>query len=152
LNFIPKRNDVVAAADDLRRRTLAHLPLPLERMIYLASTRDYNSGLYHHEGLASRYSEVAACEGLADCHRESFRELLSAPLEDLVGQLEAYAESTGALPSNFVTAWKDLEPYRVAVPVGTDPLAADFLFSNLKVALTIFEDRLTPRPPLAPLA
>jgi hypothetical protein len=152
LNFIHKRNDVVAAADDLRRRTLAHLPLPLERMIYLASTRDYNSGLYHHQGLAARYSEVAACEGLADCHRESFRELLSTSLEELVRQLEAYAESTGSLASNFVTAWKELEPYRVAVPVGTDPLAADFLFSNLKVALTIFENRLTPRPPLAPLA
>jgi hypothetical protein len=152
LNFTTKTNDVIAAADDLRRRTLAHLPLALERMIYLASTRDYNSGLYHHQGLALRYSEAAACEGLADCHRESFRELLSASLEDLVRQLQAYAESTGALATNFITAWKELEPYRVAIPVGTDPLAADFVFSNLKVALTIFESRLTPRSPLAPLA
>jgi hypothetical protein len=151
LNFIPKRNDVIAAGDDLRRRTLAHLPLALERMIYLASTRDYNSGLYHHQGLASRYSELAACEGLADCHRESFRELLSAPLEELVRQLQGYAESTGASTSVFITAWRELEPYRVAIPVGTDPLAADFLFSNLKLALTIFEGRPAPRP-LAPLA
>jgi hypothetical protein len=151
LNFAPKRSDVVAAADDLRRRTLTQLPLALERMIYLASMRDYNSGLYHHQGLAARYSEAAACEGLADCHRESFRELLSASLEDLVRQLHTYAESTGALASNFITAWKELEPYRVAIPVGTDPLAADFVFSNLKVALTIFEGRLAPRPPV-PLA
>lgn len=152
MNFTPKRNDVIAAGDDLRRRTLVHLPLALERMIYLASTRDYNSGLYHHQGLASRYSEEAACEGLADCHRECFRELLSASLEDLVHQVQAYAESTGALASNFIAAWKDLEPYRVAVPVGTDPLAANFVFSNLKIALTIFESHLVPQLPLVPLA
>jgi hypothetical protein len=146
-----KRSDVLAAADDLRRHTLAHLPLALERMIYLASTRDYNTGLYYHQGLASRYSEAAACEGLADCHRESFEELLSASLEDLVLQLQRYAESTGAVTSSFVTAWKELEPYRVAAPVGTDALAADFVFSNLKVALAIFEARLNQRmpPPLA---
>jgi hypothetical protein len=140
---------VLAVADDVRRRTLAHLPLALERMIYLASTRDYNNGLYYHQGLASKYSGAAACEGLADCHRESFRELLAAPLEELVQQLQAYAESSGAIASNFVTAWKELEPYRVAVPVGTDPLAADFVFSNLKVALMIFEERLNPRMPVS---
>jgi hypothetical protein len=151
LNFAPQPNDVIAAADDLRRRTLSQIPLALERMIYLASTRDYNSGLYHHQGLASRYSEMAACEGLADCHRESFHELLLAPLEELVWQLQVYAESTGALTSAFITAWKELQPYRVAVPVGTDPLAADFVFSNLKLALTIFEDRLALQPP-GPLA
>jgi hypothetical protein len=134
VNLSSNQNDAIAAADDLRRRTLAQLPLALERLIYLASTRDYNTGLYHHEGLAQRYSDAAACEGLANCHRESFQELLSASLEELVRQLHAYAASIGA--------WKELEPYRVAVPVGTDPLAAEFVFSNLKVALTIFEHRL----------
>lgn len=142
---------MIAAADDLRRQTLSHLPLALERMIYLASTRDYNDGLYYHHGLASRYSEAAACEGLAHCHRESFHELLAASLEELVQQLQAYAESTGAIVSNFVRTWRELEPYRVAVPVGTDPLAADLVFSNLKIALVIFETRLTPQLP-APLA
>lgn len=151
MNLSSNQNDVIAAADDLRRRTLAHLPLALERLIYLASTRDYNTGLYHHEGLAQRYSEAAACEGLATCHRESFHELLSAPLEELVRQLQVYAHSLGALTSNFITSWKELEPYRVAVPVGTDPLAAEFVFSNLKVALTIFEHRLFQRFP-SPLA
>src|ERR1700677_1695728 len=146
-----KRMDVLAAADDLRRRTLVEMRQPLERLIYLASTRDYNNGLYYHQGLAARYSEVAACEGLADCHRESFRDLLAASLEELVQQLEAYAASTGAVVSSFVTAWKELEPYRVAVPVGTDPLASDFVFSNLKVALAIFEMRLNRRMS-APLA
>src|SRR5579863_6515216 len=140
-----KNMDVLAAADDLRRRTLAAMTHPLERMIYLASTRDYNSGLYYHQGLALRFSEEAACEALADCHREAFEELVDASLEELVHELEAYLESTRVAPSDFIVAWKGLEPYRVAVPVGIDSLSSELVFSNLKVALAILEARLMGR-------
>ena len=89
MNAPAKHTDVLAAADDLRRRTLADMTQPLERLIYLASTRDYNTGLYYHHGLAVRFSEEAACEALADCHREAFEELVAASLEELVYELEA---------------------------------------------------------------
>jgi hypothetical protein len=141
-----KHTDVLAAADDLRRRTLADLPQPLERLIYLASTRDYNTGLYCHHGLALRFSEEAACEALADCHREAFAELVTASLENLVYELEAYLKSTRVAAGDFIVAWKGLEPYRVAVPVGIDSLASELVFSNLKVALAILEERLMARP------
>jgi hypothetical protein len=141
-----KHKDVLAAADDLRRRTLASMAQPLERMIYLASTRDYNTGLYYHHGLALRFSEAAACEALADCHREAFGELVDASLEELVYELEAYLKSTRVAAGDFIVAWKELEPYRVAVPVGTDSLSSELVFSNLKVALAILEQRLMARP------
>ena len=73
---VSKRMDVVEAGDDLRRRTLSHIKRPLDRLIYLASTRDYNTGFYYHDGLASRFSQEVVCEALADCHRQAFRELL----------------------------------------------------------------------------
>jgi hypothetical protein len=145
MNAPAKHTDVLAAADDLRRRTLAGLTQPLERMIYLASTRDYNTGLYYHQGLALRYSEEAACEALADCHREAFAELVSASLEELVYELEAYLKSTRVAAGDFIVAWKGLEPYRVAVPVGIDSLSSELVFSNLKVALAILEQRLMAR-------
>ena len=138
--------DVMQAADDLRRRSLAGYPRPLDRLIYLASMRDYNTGLYYHDGLASRYSAEVACEAMADCHREAFRQLVANSLEELVEQLEAYMASTHTSPTDFVTAWKGLEPYRVAVPVESDPLSAQFLFSTFKVALAILESRLRPLP------
>jgi hypothetical protein len=141
-----KHMDVLAAADDLRRRTLADMPQPLGRLIYLASTRDYNTGLYYHHGLALRFSEEAACEALADCHREAFEELVAATLEDLVYELEAYLKSTRVAAGDFIVAWKGLEPYRVAVPVGIDSLSSELVFSNLKVALAILEERLMARP------
>src|SRR5271163_1901374 len=140
-----KHMDVLAAADDLRRRTLVDLTQPLERLIYLASTRDYNTGLYYHHGLALRFSEEAACEALADCHREAFEELVDASLEELVHDLEAYLESTRVAPNDFIVAWKGLEPYRVAIPVGIDSLSSELVFSNLKVALAILEARLMAR-------
>jgi hypothetical protein len=138
-----KSMDVQKAAEDVRERTLAKIPRVLDRFIYLASMRDYNTGLYHHEGLALRFSHDIACEALANCHREVYRQLISCSLEDLVSQIEAYMESSHAPARDFVSAWKGLEPYRVAVPVKSDPFSAEFLFSNFRVALAIVEDRLT---------
>src|ERR1700684_1252275 len=141
-----KRMDVLAAADDLRRRTLVEMRQPLERLIYLASTRDYNTGLYYHQGLAARYSEEAACEALAGCHREAFEELVDASLEELVHELDAYLQSTRVAPGDFIVAWKGLEPYRAAGPGGICSLVGGCVFASLKVALAILESRLAVRP------
>ncbi|HXQ26772.1 MAG TPA: hypothetical protein VN822_10220 [Candidatus Acidoferrales bacterium] len=143
---MPRRMDVQQAAEDLRRRTLSEIPRSLDRLIYLASMRDYNTGLYYHDGLASRFTQEVACEALADCHREAFRDLVGSPLRGLVCQMEGYMDSTHTSPGEFLTAWKKLEPYRVAVPVETDPLSAEFLFSSFKIALAILEARLRPAP------
>jgi hypothetical protein len=147
-----KRADVVAASEDLRRRTLAQTSGALDRMIYLASMRDYNTGLYVHQGLAAHFSAEVACEALADCHRECFRELISLELKDLTGQLNVYMRSTGTAAEDFLRMWRELEPYRVAVPVGTDSLVAQFLFSNLKVALAILEHQNSRVPEPIPVA
>jgi hypothetical protein len=141
MTALSKHQDVRAASRDLRLRTLSLMPHPLDRLIYLASTRDYNTGLYHHDGLASRFSEEVACEALADCHREAFHHLLTSSLEDIVHQLEAYVEVSRTEPVEFIAAWRGLKPYQVAVPAQTDPISAEFLFSNLRVALAILESR-----------
>jgi len=142
VNFAAKRMDVQTAADDMRRRTLSHIARPLDRLIYLASLRDYNTGVYYHDGLASRFSEDAVCEALSDCHREVFRQLFFCSLEDLVAQLEAYADSTHAAPADFIAVWQGLEPFRVSIPAGTDSVSANFFFSNLRIALAILQNRL----------
>ena len=141
-----RRIDVAQAASDLRSRTLADIPRSLDRLIYLASMRDYNTGLYYHDGLASRFTQEVACEALADCHREAFSQLLGCSLRELVSQMEGYIDSTHTSPRDFVAAWKKLEPYRVAVPVETDPLTAQLLFSSFKIALAILEARLPSIP------
>jgi hypothetical protein len=146
-----RRSDVQQAVRDLRGRTLAGIDRPLDRLIYLASTRDYNTGLYRHDGLAVRYTPAVACEALADCHRDAFQELLRCSMRDLVLQLEGYMRSAGIEAPEFFKSWNKLEPYRVAVPVDTEPLAADLLCCNLKTALAILEARLARIPP-SPIA
>lgn len=141
MKVFARRMDVQEAAEDLRQRTLAGISRPLDRLIYLASMRDYNTGLYHHDGLASQFSQEVACEALADCHAESFHQLVHCRLEDLVAQIEAYIRATHSNPAEFLSAWTKLEPYRVAVPMETDPLAIEFLFSNFRIALAILEAR-----------
>ncbi len=142
MNSAARRLDVEHAVEDLRHRTLSEIPRSLDRLIYLASMRDYNTGLYYHDGLASRFTQEVACEALADCHREAFNQLVSCSLRELVGQMEEYISSTHTSPRSFVTAWRKLEPYRVAVPVETDPVVAHFLFSSFKIALAVLEARL----------
>jgi hypothetical protein len=143
---IARRMDVQQAAGDFRNRTLSGLRGPLDRLIYLASTRDYNTGLYHHDGLASRYTPAVACEALADCHREVFQELVGCSVKELVVQMEGYMRSTGIEAAHFLMSWKRLEPYRIAVPVEIEPLVVEFLVCNLRTALAILEARLNPTP------
>jgi len=153
----PQRVDVDQAAEDLRCRTLGKIPRPLDRMILLASMRDYNTGLYYHEGLAAHFTPETASEAIACCHREAFQQLVGCPLRDLVGQLEAYQASVAADAREFLAAWKGLEPYRVTIPAESGALAADLLHSNFKIALAVLEARLQTRlresgasPPLPP--
>jgi hypothetical protein len=83
------------AVQDIKSRTLAGISNGFGRLICVASTRDYNTGQYHHEGLVSRFSSDVAAAALAECHREIFQELVRGSLADLVRELEEYVISTG---------------------------------------------------------
>jgi len=135
------RNSVRAAMDDLYQRTLASVPDDLGRLICVASTRDYNTGQYHHAGLAAVFSDDVASRALAQCHREIFEKLASSPVEALVAQLETYVQSTGAPAAEVLGSWADLQPYRVLVPADCEKLAAELFFSNIKIALLILRAR-----------
>lgn len=141
-----KRENVEAAIEDIKRRTLAGLPGDLARLIYIASTRDYNTGQYYHEGLAMDFSEEVAGRALAACHREIFERLAPSSLEDLIKQLETYVSSTHARPNEVLEAWKKLEPYRVTVPLGCGRLTAEFFFSNIRIGLAVLQARQNAGP------
>lgn len=136
---IPAR--VEEACEDLKNRTLLTLPSHFGRLIYLASMRDYNTGQYYHDGLAKRFSEEAATEALAKCHREVFHFLLGSPLAELVGELERYVGVTPTEIDRMLDTWERLQPYRVAVPAQSNPVLAEFFTSNVKIALAILKHR-----------
>jgi hypothetical protein len=126
---------VEAAVRDLEGRTLAHLQGELTRLVYLSSTRDYNTGEYQHEGLAQRFGAQAAQLALAQCHETAFQDLLYSSLSSLAAQLATYIDSTGADREKVLNSWRQLQAYRVLIPGTCDDLSADLFITNIKIAL-----------------
>ena len=135
---------VQEAYEDLLYRTLSRISCNLGRLIYLASTRDYNTGNYYHEGLAGRFSPDIARKALEIAHRQAFYELSAFSLEDLASDLEAYLRSSRENPQEFLRAWQKLEPYRVAIPTEVHLTVARLFTSNLRLALAILRFRQEP--------
>jgi hypothetical protein len=132
---------VHAAYEDLLHRSLARISCDLARLVYLASTRDYNTGTYHHDGLAARFRPEVASKALEIAHREIFYQLSACSLEDLVKQLEVYLTSSYEGPLEILRVWQKLEPYRIAIPVEVSPTVARLFLSNIKLALAIWRFR-----------
>ncbi len=132
---------VQAAYDDLLRRSLVKLSGDLARLIYLASTRDYNTGIYHHDGLAARFRPDAAGKALEIAHRDIFYRLSAYSLEQLVEELELYLKSSHESPADVLRIWQKLEPYRVAIPLDVNPAVVRLFLSNVRLALAIWRHR-----------
>ena len=129
------------AYDDLLRRSLSRVGGDLARLIYRASTRDYNTGKYHHDGLAARFDAEVACQALELAHRETFQRIAAASLEQLVSELESYVNSSQQSREDVLRAWQKLEPYRVALPVDVNVAVAQLFVSNVKLAVAILQRR-----------
>ena len=132
---------VQAAYDDLLRRSLSKISCDLARLIYLASTRDYNTGTYHHDGLAARFRPEVAGKALEIAHRQIFYKLAACSLEELVEQLQTYLDCSHESAADVLRIWQKLEPYRVALPVEVNPAVARLFLSNIRLALAIWRFR-----------
>lgn len=138
---------VQAAYDDLLKRSLSKISCDLARLIYLASTRDYNTGTYHHDGLAARFRPEVAGKALEIAHRQIFYQLSACSLEELVEQLQTYLDCSHESAADVLRIWQKLEPYRVAIPVEVNPAVARLFLSNVRLALAIWRSRQDQSPP-----
>jgi len=130
-------SELQAAVRDLELRTLASLGGGITRLVYLSSTRDYNTGEYQHDGLADQFGAPAAQRALAQCHEAAFQDLLYSSLPALVAQLATYIDSTGAEKEKVLHSWRQLQAFRVLIPGTCDELSADFFVSNIRIALEV---------------
>ncbi len=144
MSYTSRNIDLEPAITDLRNRTLARLPGDFSRLVYLASSRDLNTGRYSHDGLTFHFSETVASKAMALCHKEIFDRLVYASLEDLIEELSNYISSTDERPQDFLKSWEHLGSYRVTIPSECDELEADVFLSNLKMALAILQTRQKP--------
>src|SRR5260221_4486680 len=105
--------DLEPAITDLRNRTLSRLPDDFSRLVYLASSRDLNSGNYSHDGLAFHFSQNVASKAMALCHGEIFDRLVYASLEELISELPHYICTTDQPPGDLLKSWEHLGSHRV---------------------------------------
>jgi len=115
-------------------------------MIYLASLRDCNSGLYLHPELSQQEGVRVADRALRVCHEQVFRSLLITRLPDYVCQLEQYIRYTRGETATMLKTWKSLQAYRATVPVGAAATSAELFFLNIAIALEALTQG-TPEPP-----
>ena len=141
MDYPDRKLAVEDAHDDLLRRSLSRISGDLARLIYLASTRDYNTGKYHHDGLAARSGVEIACEALALAHREIFDRMAARPLEEVVREVEIYIRASEKSQEEILQVWQKLEPYRVALPVNVNVAIAQLFVSNIRLALAILRRR-----------
>lgn len=139
---LPESLQIREAIDDLKRRSLSVLSGDIAQLVYVAGTRDYNTGQYYHDGLGACFTPEIADKALAQCHQECFRRVAGAPIKELVKLLEEYLGGNRA-SFGFISIWLRLEPYRVLTPLVCDPFFAKLFCSNFKVALSILESRAT---------
>lgn len=133
------------AYEDLLRRTLSRIPSNLARLIFLGSTRDYNTGTYCHDGLASRFNSEKASQALELAHAEIFKQLAAYSLEAWVKEIEIYACTSRQSAETITHTWQALEPYRVAVPMRQNPTVIQLFVSNVRIALAILGHRQNPQ-------
>jgi hypothetical protein len=142
---------VQEAYDDILHRTLSKLSCELARLIYLASTRDYNTGTYQHDGLSARFRPDVARKALEIAHRQVFYQVSAFSLEELVKEIEVYFHSSREEPWTVLRTWEKLEPFRIAVPVDVNPVVARLFLSNIRLALAIYRFH-QPKDPSDPSA
>ena len=123
---------------------LQSLPNDLTRMIYLASLRDCNSGLYLHPELSQQRGVHTADRAFRYCHEEIFRRLLTTRLQEYVQQLQEYIRYTRGETITMLKTWKSLQAYRATVPVGAPAPSSELFFLNLSIALEILSQENSP--------
>lgn len=139
--------DLATAIAEMRQRLQDFYTNPLARLLYLAATRDPNTGEYFDDRLAARFTPEIAAEALRITHREVFEELVFLTLQQILVHVSDYIYNTAGSPVLTLREWLDNKPYRLLRPRNYDPTAASVLFSQITTALEIIAVR--PKSPPA---
>jgi hypothetical protein len=123
--------------EDFTLHTLAAIPSGIGRLLHTATLRDLSTGRYFHEGLLEIYTEPAVHQALAYCHEELFAKVLETPLAQQIVDLRVCLSAFEGTFGDIAERWRELEFYRVLVPLGTPAYLRELFCSNLRVLLEL---------------
>ena len=133
-------------SDYVSQTVLETLPNDLTRMVYLASLRDCNSGVYLHPELSHQRGVQAADGALRVCHEQVFRRLLSTRLAEYVVQLQEYIRYTRGEILIVLKTWRSLQAYRATVPMSALATSTELFFLNVAFALEVVSKQVPGEP------
>ena len=136
-SFSSLEESVRCVVEDVQRRTLDAMPSQFNRLVYLASLRDHNTGQYSHYGLECRYPSEAVSEGLRRCHVQTFREIIALPLEQQTRDLIGFFEILQADRTRLIEVWRRLRAYAILPPEECHPLAGELFRRNVETILQV---------------
>src|SRR6266852_4666907 len=91
-----------SALADLFKHTLCRIPTQFGRLVYLASLRDSNSGVYRHHGLSTTFGRQESIQALTESHERVFQDWLRMSLEDKHQDLGEYFVGLEDAPDSVI--------------------------------------------------
>jgi hypothetical protein len=119
--FRPKGMLERNALADLWKHTLSQIPSNYGRLVYLASLRDANSGVYRHHGLSASFGREESLSALRKSHEDTFREWLNLTLSHKSADLITHFRNVEENPRRVVTYLARATPYLSQVPDSASP-------------------------------
>jgi hypothetical protein len=132
---------LAAALADFERRSLASFETKLASLVYVASLRDYNTGLYRHDGLIALYGALPARAALESCHRQLFQQVAAMPASELLSEFSEFIKTADAGYEQVLESWQTLKAYQTLIPIDSDQVSAELFISKMNITLVILHLR-----------
>lgn len=124
-------------AAELWRRTLSQVPTMFGRLVYLASLRDPNTGIYQHFGFSQRFGVREADKTMRRSHDNTFADWLAFTVEEQKRDLDLYLGSQEQDPALIVENWSRFPPFASFIPSRTREQERDLFQGDMRILLEL---------------
>ena len=138
--FRPKGMLERNALADLWKHTLSQIPSIYGRLVYLASLRDANSGIYRHHGLSAAFGREESLGAMRKSHEDTFREWLSLPLPPKSADLATYFQNVDENPRQVVIYLARARPYLSQIPDSASPAQRRQFKMEMEILLELIKN------------